>query len=152
MKEKHSHSLQFVRHFEHPGHIHGYDTQTSVTGRHRHRMRGRTSPPEGTGYGHVHYYEGTTSYDDGHVHHYKGWTGPPIPLPNGNHYHEFSGQTTYDDGHIHYYRGVRAKRLDETEGNEQRDHGWAVRVFSTALFHVYILLERPFPPVWGLKG
>ncbi|WNC17725.1 YmaF family protein [Brevibacillus brevis] len=68
-------------------------------------MRGRTSPPEGTGYGHVHYYEGTTSYDDGHVHHYRGWTGPPIPLPNGNHYHEFSGQTTYDDGHIHYYRG-----------------------------------------------
>lgn len=47
--------------------------------------------------------------------------------------------------------GLRAKRLDETEGNEQRDHGWAVRVFSTALFHVCILLERPFPLVWG-KG
>ncbi|MED4784994.1 YmaF family protein [Brevibacillus choshinensis] len=55
------------------------DTQTTVYGRHRHRLSGRTSLPQGFGNQHLHYYEDTTSFNDGHVHEYSGWTGPPIP-------------------------------------------------------------------------
>ncbi|MBY0086389.1 YmaF family protein [Brevibacillus brevis] len=111
MSSRHSHSLRFIRFADRPGHFHGYDTLTSISDHHRHRIRGRTSPPEGMRDRHVHYYEGTTTFDDGHVHHYRGWTSPPIPLPDGSHYHEFSGQTTYDDGHTHYYRGVTSEAL-----------------------------------------
>jgi len=106
MKDNHCHSVRFVRFADPPGHRHAYDTQTTVNDRHRHRLSGRTSPPQGRGAQHVHYYEGATTFNDGHVHYYRGWTGPPIPLPNGGHYHEFSGQTTFNDGHIHYYRGA----------------------------------------------
>ncbi|QRG66519.1 YmaF family protein [Brevibacillus choshinensis] len=106
MNEQHSHYLRFMSICNQPGHVHDYDTQTFVSDRHRHRMSGRTSLPEGSEYQHTHYYEGTTSFNDGHVHSFSGWTGPPVPLPDGNHYHEFYGQTTFDDGHTHYYRGV----------------------------------------------
>ncbi|MGG1662780.1 YmaF family protein [Brevibacillus sp. NRS-1366] len=109
MKARHSHLLRFVRITDIPGHLHSYDTPTTVNDRHRHRLRGNTSPPQGAGNEHVHYYQGTTTFNDGHVHYYSGWTGPPIPLPDGSHYHEFSGQTTYDDGHIHYYRGITSE-------------------------------------------
>lgn len=109
MKANHSHTLRFIRYSDMPGHLHGYDTPTTINDHHRHRLRGRTSPPQPDGNQHVHYYEGTTTFEDGHVHHYSGWTGPPIPLPDGSHYHEFSGQTTYDDGHMHAYRGVTSE-------------------------------------------
>ncbi|NGQ93597.1 hypothetical protein G3578_00195 [Brevibacillus sp. SYP-B805] len=105
MKAGHSHSLSFVRFADIPGHIHDYDTPTTINDRHRHQVRGRTSPPQGFGDQHVHYYEGTTTFNDGHVHRFSGWTGRPIPLPDGSHYHEFAGETTFDDGHLHYYRG-----------------------------------------------
>ncbi|MED4752525.1 YmaF family protein [Brevibacillus choshinensis] len=57
---------------DYPSHTHCYDTQTTVSGRHRHRLFGRTSLPQGFEYQHTHYYEGTTSFDDGHIHYYHG--------------------------------------------------------------------------------
>jgi len=111
LKGKHSHSLHFVRFSDIPGQLHDYDTPTTVNDRHRHRVRGRTSPPQGHENQHIHYYEGTTTLNDGHVHDFSGWTGPPIPLPDGSHYHEISGQTTYNDGHIHNYRGGTGRAI-----------------------------------------
>jgi hypothetical protein len=106
MEKQHTHELKFVRFADIPGHIHSYSTRTSYNDGHRHRVRGRTSPPYRIRGGHAHYYEGTTSFDDGHTHHFRGWTGPPIPLPDGGHYHEFWGVTSFDDGHTHTYRGA----------------------------------------------
>ncbi|WP_330218859.1 YmaF family protein [Brevibacillus choshinensis] len=67
MNDKHSHSLRFLRIADYPSHTHSYDTQTTVSGHHRHRLFGRTSLPQGFEYQHTHYYEGTTSFDDGHI-------------------------------------------------------------------------------------
>lgn len=106
MSQKHTHKIEFIRFGEIPGHIHSYQTRTTINDRHQHIVRGNTSVPAGRDMAtHVHYYEGTTSFDDGHVHHFQGWTSPPIPLPGGGHYHNFSGQTSFDDGHLHFYSG-----------------------------------------------
>jgi hypothetical protein len=87
-------------------HRHPYSTETSISQRHRHLMRGVTSINPGSNIdNHVHSYEGNTSFVNGHVHYYRGVTGPAIPLPGGGHTHEFAGETALADGHIHSYRG-----------------------------------------------